>query len=262
MSSYGLWLSAAGMQVQDHRLSLIANNMANSETTGFKKNLAVVSQRQMESRENAGGMSFRHPVLDGLSGGVNIRQTYQSFAEGAIEPTGRPLDVAIQGEGFLSVSNGDQTRYTRDGELAVSGKGELVLAAGNGRWKVLDDGGSTITIDPEGQRPSIYPDGTIRQGEEVVAKLGLFTTGETGLPGDGKQSLRKVGENLFDAGEMDMVPVEGQFVPESRERSNVDVMPELANMIEASRAYELNANLLRMQDEMTGNVIGTVGRIG
>ncbi|MCH7872243.1 MAG: flagellar hook-basal body protein [Planctomycetes bacterium] len=254
MSSYGLWLSAAGMKVQDHRQSLIANNMANAETTGFKKDLAVIRQRAIESREDAGGTARMHPVLDGLPGGINIRPAYQSFAQGEIEQTGRALDVAILGEGFFSVASGDETRYTRDGEFALSADGDLILAAGNGRWKVLDEGGSTITIDPQGEKPGIYGDGTIRQGQDVVAKLGLFTT-------DDKQSLRKVGENLFDAGELDMVPIEGRFEPGAREGSNVDVMPELVNMIEASRAYQLNANLLRMQDEMTGRVIQSVGRV-
>lgn len=254
MSSYGLWLSAAGMKVQDHRQSLIANNIANAETTGFKKDLAVIRQRAVESREDARGMALTHPVLDGLPGGINVRPTYQSFAQGGTEQTGRPLDVAILGEGFFSVASGDETRYTRDGEFAISADGDLVLAAGNGRWKVLDDGGSTIALDPQGVAPRIYTDGTIRQGQDVVAKLGLFTT-------DDMQSLRKVGENLFDAGKLEMVPIEGRLEPGARERSNVDVMPELVNMIEASRAYQLNANLLRMQDEMTGRVIQSVGRV-
>ncbi len=261
MSSYGLWLSAAGMKVQDHRQSLIANNIANAQTTGFKKDLAVIRQRAVESREGARGMALIHPVLDGLPGGINVRSTYHSFAQGGTEQTGRPLDVAILGEGFFSVANGDETRYTRDGQFAINADGDLVLAAGNGRWKVLDESGSTIALDPQGEKPGIYADGTIRQGQDVVAKLGLFTTGETGLPGDDKQLLRKVGENLFDAGELDMVPIEGRLEPGARERSNVDVMPELVNMIEASRAYQLNANLLRMQDEMTGRVVQSVGRV-
>ena len=254
MSSYGLWLSAAGMKVQDHRQSLIANNMANAETTGLKKDLALIHQRAIQSRERGGSAAMVHPVLDGLPGGINVRPTYQSFAQGGIEQTGRPLDVAIMGEGFLAVAGGGETRYTRDGEFAISADGDLVLAVGNGRWRVLDDSGSTITLDPEAAAPRIYSDGTIRQGEDIVAKLGLFTT-------DDKQSLRKVGGNLFDAGALDMVSIEGRFESGARERSNVAVMPELVRMIEASRAYQLNANLLRMQDELTGRVIQSVGRV-
>ena len=98
MSSYGLWLSAAGMQVNDHKQALLANNMANINTTGFKHDLAVVTQRQIESRALAGGQRYAHEVLDEMSGGVNVRPSHHSFAQGAIEHTGGSLDVAIQGD--------------------------------------------------------------------------------------------------------------------------------------------------------------------
>src|SRR3972149_5037155 len=101
MSSYGLWLSAAGMKVNEHRQTLLANNMANAQTTGFKHDLAVVMQRQVESKEGASGLPFAQPVLDGLPGGVNVRPTHYSREDGPIEWTGKPLDVAIKGEGFF-----------------------------------------------------------------------------------------------------------------------------------------------------------------
>ena len=252
MSSYGLWLSAAGMQVQDHRQSLIANNIANSETTGFKQDLSVITQRRVESRESATGMRFLHPVLDEMPGGLNVRETFTGFAQGPIEGTGKPFDVAVKGEGFLAVSDGDVTRYTRDGEFTVNTNGDLVLAAGEGRWRVLDGGGNPITIDPTGRQAAISEDGTIRQGETIVGKLGLFSTPD-------KQSLRKVGGNLFEASQ-EMVPIAGRFVPESTERSNVDIMHELVTMIEAARAYQLNATMIQLQDDLTGRAVQTVGR--
>lgn len=254
MSSYGIWLSAAGMQVQDHRQALTANNIANSETIGFKRDLAMIQQRRVETQESVGGASFSHSILDGLAGGLNVRPTYQSFAEGSIIQTGKPLDVAIQGEGFLSVSDGNLTRYTRDGAFTVTPDGELVLTAGGGRWRVLDDAGDVITINTAGPPPRISADGTVSQGDTVVGKLGLYTT-------EDKQSLRKVGENLFNAQNIDMESMDGRFVPEAIEQSNVDVMHELVAMIEATRAYQLNANLIRLQDELTGGAVQTVGRL-
>ena len=83
MSTYGLWLSAAGMKVQEHRQALLANNIANAQTTGFKHDFAVVMQRQVESQASAQGFPFADRVLDSMPGGVNVRQTYQSFAQGA-----------------------------------------------------------------------------------------------------------------------------------------------------------------------------------
>ncbi len=254
MSSYGLWLSAAGMQVQDHRQALIANNMANSNTTGFKHEFAVITQRQVESRESATGMQFVHPVLDGMAGGLNVRASYRNFAQGPIERTGKPFDVAIDGKGFLMVSDGEATRYTRDGKFTVGATGDLVLAAGDGRWRVLDDSGTPITIDPTDEQAVISEDGTIRQGNTIVGRLGLVAASD-------EQALRKVGGNLFEAGDAEMVSIAGRFVPESTERSNVNVMHELVNMIEASRAYQLNSNMIRLQDEMTGRAVQTVGRL-
>jgi flagellar basal body rod protein FlgG len=227
--------------------------MANANTTGFKHDLAVITQRRVESREDPGGMQHTHPVLDGLAGGLNVRATAHDFAQGSIEWTGKPLDVAIDGDGFLAVNDGEVTRYTRDGQLAVNETGELVLAAGNGRWRVLDDSNARITLNEKGGPLSISANGTVRQGATVVARLGLFTTQDT-------RSLHKVGENLFESKETALTSVEGQFRPESREESNFNVMKGLANMIEASRAYQMNATMIRLQDQLTGRLVTTVGR--
>jgi flagellar basal-body rod protein FlgG len=254
MSSYGLWLSAAGMKVNQHRQTILANNMANANTTGFKHDLAMVTQRRVESRASAGGLDYAHPVLDGLVGGLNVRPTCHDFSQGTIEWTGKPLDVAIRGDGFLAVSDGAQTRYTRDGELAINEAGELVLAAGEGRWRVLDDTGARITLSDKGGRVSVSSNGTIRQGDAAVARLGLATA-------DNEASLRKVGENLFDPEGAKMVPIQGEFRPESREESNFDVMSGLVEMIEASRAYQLNATLIQLQDQLSGQAVTTVGRV-
>lgn len=252
MSSYGLWLSAAGMKVQQHRQTLYANNLANAKTTGFKHDMAVVTQRQIESREDVGGFPFSHPVLDGLAGGVNIRPPFQNFSQGSIERTDRPLDVAIEGDGFFAVSDGTATRYTRDGEFTTNQAGELVLASASGRWRVLEKGGSPITLDPSGAQVTISSSGTVRQGKVVVGSLAVMTTAD-------KQALRKVGENLFDAGELEMTPVNATLRPGAREESNFEIMSGLAGMIEATRAYELNATMIKLQDEMTGRVLA-VGR--
>lgn len=255
MSSYGLWLSAAGMKVNEHRQTLLANNMANANTTGFKSDMAVVMQRRVESRSSLSGMGFRHPVLDGLSGGLDVKQPYHDFEQGPIESTGRALDVAIDGEGFLAVSDGEETRYTRAGNFTTNAEGELVLVAGEGRWRVLDDGGNRITLDDALGEPVVSQDGTFRQQNEIVATLGLVTP-------ENKQMLRKKGENLFaPVGEVDMSPASGRFVAESLEGSNFEVMTGLAGMIEASRAYQLNATMLQMQDTMTGQAVTTVGRL-
>jgi flagellar basal body rod protein FlgG len=253
MSSYGLWLSAAGMKVNDHRQAVLANNMANAHTPGFKHDLVVVMQRQMESEATAAGAEYSHPVLDGLSGGINVRPTRYSFAQGPIERTDKPLDVAIKGDGFFTVSDGVETRYTRDGRFAVGTTGELVLAAGEGRWKVLSDAGQPIVLNPEAGEASVSANGTVNQGPIAVGTLGLMAA-------EDRQTMRKVGENLFEAtGEM--VPIEGDLAPGSLEGSTFDVMQGLAEMIEATRAFQFNAKMIQLQDQLTGQAVSTVGRV-
>lgn len=252
--SYGIWLSAAGMKINDHRQEVLTNNMANAHTTGFKRDLAVFRQRPVEAVENGSGMEFMHPVLDGLSGGVDVQQSYHDFSQGPIEQTKRPLDAAIVGQGFFVVGDGKHQRLTRDGTFAVNVDRELVLAAGNGKWHVQNASGGVIQFDPDLPTPRIMPDGTIRQGNEVVAKLRMVDVAD-------KQALRKSGENLFELPEGKPTEITPRVEPGARELSNFDVMTGLASMIEASRAYELNANLLRLQDQMTGELANTVGRL-
>lgn len=252
--SDGIWLSAAGMKINDHRQEVLTNNMANAHTTGFKRDLAVIRQRPVESVEDGPGMDFLHPVLDGLAGGVEVQQSYHDFSQGPIEQTKRPLDAAIVGQGFFVVGDGKNQRLTRDGTFAVNANRELVLAAGDGKWHVQDDAGGVIQFDPDLPAPRIMPDGTIKQGDEVVTKLRMVDVAD-------KQALRKSGENLFELPKGEPEDIAPRVEPGARELANFDVMSGLASMIEATRAYELNANLLRLQDQMTGELANTVGRL-
>lgn len=254
MSSYGLWLSTAGMKVNEHRQTLLANNMANASTTGFKHDLAVVTERRVQSKESPDGFSFAHPVLDGMAGGINVHPTFYSSEQGSIETTGRPLDVAIRGEGFFQVSDGVDLRYTRNGEFAMNTKGELILADASGNWNVLDDTGAPIVFDPTGERPVVSQDGTIRQGNEVVARIGLVV-------GEDPRALRKVGQNLFELIRGEMSPAGGTLISGAREASTFDPVQGLASMIEVSRAYQLNASMIQLQDQLNGLAASTIGRL-
>ena len=255
MSSYGMWLAASGMQWNEHRQAVLANNLANANTTGFKHDLAIASQRRVESQSSPEGLEFLHPVFDGMSGGLQVKRSYLDFQQGAIMETGRSLDVAIDGDGFFAVSNGDDIRYTRNGAFAMNTDGELMLSADEGRWRVLSTDGEPIRLDRQSiERIRVSPDGTLRQGTNTVARIGLMTT-------DDKQSLRKVGKTLFDAGKMEMKPAFGRVVGGALEASNFDPMLGLASMIEASRAYQFNATMVQMHDNITGQAISRIARV-
>jgi flagellar basal-body rod protein FlgF len=254
MSSYGVWLSAAGMKVCEHRQALHANNLANAQTTGFKSDLAEFRQRTVESRTNGASSWLRHPVLDQLSGGVNVRPSHYDFTQGSIENTGRSLDVAIRGDGFFTVSDGKTNRLTRDGEFALNPSGELVLGDASGNWRVLDQAGTPVRVDPSLGAVAIGSHGAIRQGMQSVAQLRLVS------PAD-PQKLRKVGANLFEHPKEELQRAAGTLVSNAREESNYDAMTGLAEMIEVSRAYQMNATLLQLQDTATGQAVSTLGRV-
>ncbi len=254
--SYGLFLSAAGMQANEYRMNIVANNLANAETTGFKHDLAVFAQRPVESKTRPGAMPLVHPVFDGMSGGVNVRPTHHSFAQGNLENTGRPFDVAVEGEGFFTVQDGEKVRYTRDGRMTFNGAGELVLVVGGGRLRVLSDERTPILrLADSGEPVRIGAGGIVRQGREQLGRIAL-----TGF--DEMHKVRKVGQNLFDANDAVPRPGTGRIISETLERSTFDPIAGLVTMIEVQRAYEINARTLSLHDQVTGLAVNTVGRVG
>ena len=254
--TYGVWLSTAGLQTNEYKQAVFANNLANTGTVGFKHDLAVVHERAMESA-SSGNARYGHAVLDGLTGGAWVRPTIHTFEQGVLEQTKNPLDVAIQGDGFFAVREGKETRYTRDGRFTMGANGELVMAAGGGRRRVLDVEQQPIVLDPAGgEAVDVGFDGTVRQGGQVVGEIGIFEFAERG-------QLSKLGGSLYrndGAGPIAAVgsEVRGGFV----EQSTANPIEGLAAMIEASRAYEMNANMITMQDETIGQAISRVGRLG
>ncbi|MFQ5489941.1 MAG: flagellar hook-basal body protein [Phycisphaerae bacterium] len=253
--TYGLWLSAAGMQANQYRQEVLANNLANVNTVGFKRDLAVMRARQVESRSGS-GTQFGHNVLDDLSGGTSVTPTHHSFEPGPLVPTGNPLDLAIQGDGFFAVEVDGQVRYTRDGRFTINSDNELVMVANEGRAHVLDEAGAPIVLLPgSAGSPEVGSDGTLRQGRAVVARIGLREFAD-------RSNLRKVGANLFAAGQGDAKSaVASNIAAGTIEGSTVDPISGMASMIEVSRAYQLNAQMISLQDNTLGQAISRLGRI-
>lgn len=252
--TYGLWLSTAGLQVNDYRQSIASNNLANTDTVGFKHDLAVVHERMVESAAG-GNRRFAHPVLDGMTGGSWVKPTVQTFEQGDLEQTGNPTDLALQGDGFFEVSDGKEARYTRDGRMTLNAAGELVMTANGGRYRFQNEAGQSIKVDPQGGTISVGADGEIHQGDETIGKLRLATFAD-------RTQLMKVSGNLYrNEGQTparSQANVRGGYV----ERSTYDPIAGLASMIEVTRAYQLNANLITLQDQTIGQAVTAVGRLG
>ena len=248
---YGLYLSASGVMTSSCKQDVIANNLANSETAGFKRDVPAFRQRLTEAQERRASRDATDSVLEGLGGGTFSMPTGTNFEQGAIEQTGSALDVAIQGDGFFATRQGDQTHLTRDGRFSVDREGRLVLDDGQ---PVLSNKGQPITLSPDAPT-QIDRNGAITQNGQLVANLGLFDVQD-------RSTLKKLGGGRFaPADPADLKDATGTIHSEYIERSNVDPTSELAELMDAQRQLEANANLIRTQDSTLQRLVNDVGKI-
>ncbi len=219
-------------------LSSIANNIANSDTAGFRREgflfseyvQAIEGPGQSVSQTNIGGRFF-----DGRTGGL---------AE-----TGSPFDLAIDGEGYFAVQTPRGERLTRAGAFMVNHEGEMTNPDG---YPLLSESGGPIAIPAGATSVTIAPDGSIAIDGAPLGKIGVFTAPAT--------SLMREGSNLFKATQ-EKLPVEEPRVAQGFiEDSNVDPVVEIARLIEVQRAYELGQQLLQDEDDRISRTIESFGR--
>ncbi len=189
---YGLYHSAQGIQAQSSRVDVIANNLANASTTGFKRDLAIFQSSRPYDVEH-GGTSEPPGNQNAFSGGVGAAQVATDFSNGPLTRTGATYDVALTGHGFFQVSDGQQKYLTRNGQFTVGANGDLVTQ-GSG-MRVLSNAGSPIAIPPEAVRMEIGTDGTLTSlggdGERTqIAKIGLVQPAS-------ENQLQKIGNSLY-----------------------------------------------------------------
>ena len=254
---YGYHLSAQGARAQSIRLDVIANNLANAGTTAFKKALAVFQDNRPYDVEN-GGLSGDVPgELNQSTGGITLADVVTDFSQGPLKQTGGKLDVAITGPGFLQVADGQDRRFlTRNGSLAINGAGELVLQ-GSGH-KVLSAEGETITLASGGGEVQISADGSISQSiggvSTPVARLGLYLSGSPG-------QMKKIGDSLYaPAGAVSPAGNNTRVKQGFLEGSGTNSVSEMLAMIQASRGFETNVNMIRYQDESLSRLLQSFGR--
>lgn len=250
---YGLWQSAAGLQAQDYRQTVIANNLANAETPGFKPD-RVSFQERLNAATVSGDLRARHPSLDSISGGLYEAPLFTDFAQGGLVPSNNPLDVAIDGSGFLSVKTTEGTRYTRDGRLATNRDGMIIHLASN--KPVLNEDGGAMFVDLNSRSPiKIDETGMVRQGEQTIGRLGIIDV-------DNPQALRKTSDDLYAAEGARARPADARIRQGAYEASGVEPIQALVEMISATRAYEANARMITLQDESLGRMVSELGRFG
>ncbi|HVT11879.1 MAG TPA: flagellar hook-basal body protein [Fimbriimonadaceae bacterium] len=226
----GLYTAATGMSAAQNMLDVIANNLANVSTNGFKGDSLRFRDALEESMASAGR------GIGQMSYGVAPAGEVTDFSMGAVSQTGNPLDVAItDSKGAFKLDNG---QYTRDGAFRLNDAKELVDRDGN---RVLDSSGSPITLD--GAEIDIHPNGEIVVDGQTVATLGVY---------DG--TFLKVGQNQFtstDAKPTDQISIQAGAV----EGSNVNPVIAMIQMIQLSRNFDMSQKTVQQHDELTQRLI-------
>lgn len=249
---YGLYISADGAHAQTTRLETVANNLANVDTVGFKRELAVFQARYAQAIQE-GQVEPGSGSIDDVGGGVLVCQTKTDFSPGPMKQTGIPTDMALRGDGFFVVEKDGEQFLTRAGDFSLTARGELVTQQG---YPVLSDSGTPIVIDPSNGPWQLTPMGEIQQRRSAQS---LAIVKPTSL-GD----LVHVGENLFrPLAEPEPVAAAGRQVTSGfLEMSGVKPTNEMMALIEASRAVEANLNMMRTQDQMLSGLVNRVMRTG
>lgn len=249
---YGIYISAEGAQAQSRRLEVVANNLANVDTVGYRRDVAEFQSRYAEAVERGQDYPGSGSV-NNLGGGVTVRRTATDFTPGMLKRTGNETDVAIRGDGFFLVRKGKEKLLTRAGDFAISPTNELVTQQG---YPVLSDTGNPIVIEPDSGPWLMTPDGGVAQAG-AVQYLALVRP-------DSLEHLLKQGENLFRSTTSPRPIEAGQRAVTSGwlESSAVKPTTEMMAMIETSRAFEANVNMIRNQDQMLGTLITRILRTG
>jgi flagellar basal-body rod protein FlgG len=249
-----LYTAATGMNAQETNIDVIANNLANVNTTGFKKGRAEFQDLMYQYQTEPGAQSSQTSVNpSGVQIGLGVKTiaVQKMFGQGDSVNTGAPLDVAIEGDGFFQVIKPDGTfAYTRSGSFQLDQNGSLVTSDG---YQV----GPGITIPNDAQAITIGEDGTVsvrQPGNAAAQAVGQLTA--VRFPNNA--GLRAVGRNQFEETVSSGAPIIALFQQPGfgrlnqgfLESSNVSVVSEVVNMITAQRAYEANSKGISTSDEM------------
>jgi flagellar basal-body rod protein FlgG len=249
-----LWVAKTGLEAQQMRMSVISNNLANVNTTGFKKDRAVFEDLLYQNVRQAGAQSSQDTRLpSGLQLGTGVRTvaTEKLHTLGNIVQTNNSLDVAIQGRGFLQILMPDgNIAYSRDGSFKMDETGQLVTASGYVVQPAitLPNNATTVTIGSDGVVSALVP------GAAAPTQVGNIQLADFINPG----GLQAIGQNLFLETASSGSPSTGtpglnglgSIVQGALETSNVNVVEELVNMIETQRAYEMNSKAIQTTDRM------------
>ena len=279
----GLYTGASGMVVQMHRLDTISNNLANVDLNGYKRDTAInkAFPEILLRRMNDDGMFVfplgsidTTPIVGKLGTGAELNEVFTAFTQGSLKQTENPFDLALEGQGFLTVLLPDGERYTRNGSFLLNDEGYLVTKRGefvmgeNGPIKVKKN---NFVIDQDGV---IYQNSTFAGDErrlvsleenewENLERVDRLKIVDFNRP----RYLKKMGDSFWrdteESGPAQIAVGDGR--PKVRqgflESSNVNVVTEMVQMIEVQRTYEANQKMIQTQDSLLGRLINEALRV-
>ncbi len=247
-----LYTAATGMEAQQLQLNTIANNLANANTTGFKRAKIEFQDMLYEQGREAGSQSGDGNILPSsieMGNGTQVVSTARVFTQGTLRDTGGQMDLAIDGAGFLEVQLPDgRSAYTRDGALKISADGQVMTSNGYSvlsNFQAIPQGALSVTITPTGDVTVRTSDGS----QSFRIQLVRFNN---------PSGFRSIGDNLYVETEASGPPESGnpaengygRILQGYLEGSNVNVVEEMVNMISAQRAYEINSKSIQSSDQM------------
>jgi len=247
--SDAVYQATAGALIQQHRLDILSNNLANVNTVGFKEDRAHFELLQTEAMNPPGTDADEGPAPGPVLSGDPSLEYYINFSQGPLRHTGNPLDLAIEGDGFFNIQTPDGVQYSRKGNFVLGENGLLVTPEG---YPVLGQSGS---IQIEEGTPTISGDGSIQVDGNTVDTFSI-----TNFPDS--QNLEKGGESLFIARDNGVsgTPSENFEMKQGYvELANVDPVRGMVDMIEALRVFEAYQKMLETLDEVDSLSVGDVG---
>jgi len=248
-----MWVAKTGLDAQQTRMNVISNNLANVNTTGFKRDRAVFEDMLYQNVKQAGGQTDANsqaPTGMMLGTGVRIVATEKLHSQGNMVTTQNPLDLAISGDGYFQIAKGDGSlAYTRDGGFKISATGQLVTSSG----ALLQP---AITIPNTASSVTIGRDGTVSielaaGGSQVLGQIQIARfVNPSGLQSLGQNLMKDTPASGAPQVLAPGVAGAGSLMQGTLEASNVNVVEEMVNMIETQRAYEINSKAISAVDGM------------
>ena len=263
----GLYTGFTGMVNEQKRMDVVANNLANAATTGYKKegmvNQSFDHELAIKIKDTSTG---RLPQRIGaISLGVKVGETYTNWDQGSYQLTDNPADLAISGNGFFAISftgkdGATSIKYTRDGAFTVDNQGYFRTSDGdylldqNGAMNSDNNLANFVRVNPN-QEFSINQQGYIFQNEQIVGQIGVVDVADYNY-------ISKYGENLYDLVEGGQIVASDASIEQGcLEASKVNVIDEMVQMITVARAYEAGQKVIQTEDSTLDKAVNSVGRV-